>query len=63
MVASARLVAAAALARHESRGAQFRSDYPQTDAVAVHTRLTLADAERIAQNTPEAVLQPERAAT
>ncbi len=49
MIAAAKLIAAAALARHESRGGHFRADYPQTDAVAKRTFLTLADAERIAQ--------------
>ncbi|HEX4534967.1 MAG TPA: L-aspartate oxidase [Rhizomicrobium sp.] len=51
MTATAKLVTAAALARHESRGSQFRTDYPQTDAVAKRSFLTLADAERIAAST------------
>jgi L-aspartate oxidase len=42
------MVTAAALARHESRGGHFRSDYPQTDPVAKRSFLTLADAEKIA---------------
>jgi L-aspartate oxidase len=37
-----RLIAEAALARHESRGGHYRSDYPQTAATAVHTRVRLA---------------------
>jgi L-aspartate oxidase len=37
----ARLIAEAALARHESRGGHYRSDYPQTAARAVHTRVRL----------------------
>ena len=36
MTAAAKLVAAAALVRRESRGGHFRSDYPQTDK-DVHT--------------------------
>ena len=47
MTATARLVAAAALARRESRGSQFRTDYPQTDAIGKRSFLTLADAEKI----------------
>jgi L-aspartate oxidase len=37
-----RLIAEAALARHESRGGHYRSDYPQTAARAEHTRVRLA---------------------
>jgi L-aspartate oxidase len=47
MTAAAKMVAAAALARHESRGGHFRSDYPQTGAEAKRSFLTLADAEKI----------------
>ena len=47
MTASARLVAAAALARHESRGAHCRTDHPQTDEIGRRTMMTLADADRI----------------
>ncbi|HWE98328.1 MAG TPA: L-aspartate oxidase [Caulobacteraceae bacterium] len=39
---TARLVAEAALAREESRGAHHRSDFPQTAAQGVHTRRTLS---------------------
>ena len=48
MAASAKLVAAAALARHESRGGHFRSDYPKTDEKAARTFMTLDDANAIA---------------
>jgi L-aspartate oxidase len=48
MTATAKLAAAAALARRESRGAQFRADYPKTDAIGRRSFLTLADAEAIA---------------
>ena len=49
MTASARLVTAAALARAESRGGHYRSDFPETRATAERTFLTLADAESIAR--------------
>ncbi|WP_242914505.1 L-aspartate oxidase [Brevundimonas pishanensis] len=39
-VVAAQLVAEGALERRESRGGHFRSDYPQTDKVALHTRMT-----------------------
>ncbi|HEV2560650.1 MAG TPA: L-aspartate oxidase [Rhizomicrobium sp.] len=48
MTATARLIAAGALARHESRGAHFRTDFPQTDTNGKRSFLTLADAEKIA---------------
>ncbi len=42
---AARLIGEAALARHESRGGHYRSDYPETAGTAVHTRLTHAHAD------------------
>ncbi len=47
MAASAVLVAAAAYARKESRGAHFRLDYPQADGKPRHTFLTLGRAHEI----------------
>jgi L-aspartate oxidase len=50
MAASALLIASAALARHESRGAHCRSDHPAPDPkLARRSRLTLADARAIAE--------------
>jgi len=53
MIATAKLVAAAALVRRESRGAQFRTDYPKTDDIAKRSFLTLADAEKSAAETTQ----------
>jgi L-aspartate oxidase len=50
MTAAAKLVATAALARKESRGGHYRSDFPATDPAGQRTFLKLADAERIAQS-------------
>jgi L-aspartate oxidase len=44
---AARLVAAGALQRRESRGAHQRSDFPLTDAQPRHTRLTLDEARAV----------------
>jgi len=48
MAAAAKLVTAGALARQESRGGHWRSDYPQTEKTGRRTFMTLADADRIA---------------
>ena len=53
MTAAAKLVAAGALARCESRGAHFRSDYPFTKETPQRTFLTLAQAEQAALNAAE----------
>jgi L-aspartate oxidase len=50
MVAATKLVAAAALARKESRGAHFRTDYPQTESTGRRTLLTLSDADQIVRS-------------
>ncbi len=49
MLTAALLIAASAFIRRESRGAQFRSDFPQADPAQAHrSRMTLAEALRIA---------------
>jgi L-aspartate oxidase len=58
MTAAAKLVTAAALARHESRGGHWRSDYPHTEKIGARTLMTLADADRIAADMDAA---PQRA--
>ena len=45
ITATARLVAAGALARQESRGSHWRGDFPATDAKGRRTLLTLAEAQ------------------
>ena len=58
MIAAARLVTAAALARQESRGGHCRSDYPLSTPKGIRTFLTLADAQAIASG---AATLPRRA--
>ncbi len=53
MTATATLIAAAALMRRESRGAHYRSDFPQTDARGQRSRLTLRGAMALRDNLKE----------
>tara|TARA_R110002167_G_scaffold63058_5_gene177887 strand:- start:2088 stop:3614 length:1527 start_codon:yes stop_codon:yes gene_type:complete len=52
---AARLIAEAALARQESRGGHWRSDYPQTGAEAHHTRIRREPAAMTPQQTEAAL--------
>src|SRR5262249_49915256 len=55
LATTALLITAAALERRESRGAQFRRDFPTADpAQAQRSMLTLADARAIAENAAAA---------
>ncbi|PTW62203.1 L-aspartate oxidase [Breoghania corrubedonensis] len=67
MIVTARLIAAAAYARLESRGAHCRSDFPHEDTtLARRSRMTLADADAIlrdalaTQITPAPMLEDAR---
>jgi L-aspartate oxidase len=61
MLTAAKLIAAAALRRRESRGAQFRSDYPLPDErLASRSFLTLEQAEAVAREAQETAAQGPR---
>jgi L-aspartate oxidase len=53
MATTALLVAASALARHESRGGHYRSDHPTESTLARRTMTTLAKAHEVAEGLAE----------
>jgi L-aspartate oxidase len=59
MATTALLVAASALARQESRGGHYRSDYPSESALARRTMTTLAKAREIADRFTERPRTPQ----
>ncbi len=58
MLAAARLVTAAALVRQESRGAHWRSDFPQVAKDGARSFMTLSDAQNVDR---ESAATPQRA--
>jgi L-aspartate oxidase len=53
MLTAARMIAAAALKRTESRGGHYRSDFPRPDPAWRHrTFMTLAEAEQVGAGAP-----------
>lgn len=61
VTAAAKLTIAGAIARRESRGSHFRTDYPTTKATGVRTFITLADAEKIAASAVASASQSRAA--
>ncbi len=54
MTATATLIAASALLRHESRGGHFRTDYPEANpAMAARSHITLSEALNVRANPME----------
>jgi L-aspartate oxidase len=59
MLVAAKMITAAALARTESRGGHYRSDFPDSNPAWQHrTFLTLAEADRIAEENTAAQAVP-----